>query len=718
MIKFYYFLVSSMFYFMSATTCAQEEIRIMAYNILDYPNSTTVDSILVADTTGRNPYFRTTISSVNPDILVIQEVERGVDADSFLVNVMNSFGETYDLYFYGTTGDDNAIYMKSSKFGKIDSSLVIDQTTTGAHPTIQFKIYHKQTRDTLVIFNTHLTAGNTSTARNSRKIEADSIRARSDAFSSGSYFIALGDFNTYGGTEDGFVSLLNQANSGYFIDPLDLQDSTNWSANWLTEFNTFSTRKGAGDFLGGGSSSGLDERLDLILNSQSVVDSGGITYVTNSYVTYGNDGLHNNIDINANGSTGLPNQAVSQSVADALYYASDHLPVYADFYFGSPAPGSIIFTQVGASSPNIIEFITLYDKMDLTKLKITNSEVNSTGDLVNGNGTYDLSNTPWKEVPGGTFVRLGSNLTNDNDPSDRILKYDGTGSTVPTLSTGSTGEQLIAYTGSSSAPYYIAGVTWGNDGWLTAPGSSFAPNTISDIALGTSNDYYYSGTVDGDAPTTRNAITDTSNWSSYSGTTYNDLTSSISNSALPVELSFFTGVVNGAIVELRWRTETEVNNYGFEIERSLENTDWKMIGFVEGSGNSNSPRQYTFNDVEVGQSGEYYYRLKQIDNDGTFEYSEVVTVILGIPQEYYLSQNYPNPFNPSTRINFTLPEMQLVNLKVYNVIGELVKEIVNEIKDAGSYSVTFDASNLPSGIYIYRLETASFSSSKKMTLLK
>ena len=696
---------------------AQETVRIMTYNILEYPNS-----VSGGDTTTRNPYFRTIMKNTNPDILVAQEISSKTKADDFLNAVMNSFGETYVMRGFITNSsdvnDNNALYYKKSKFDIIDSSLVIN---SGNHPVFRLKLYHKATRDTLTIFNSHFS----STGETQRTTEANAIRTITDALPGGSYFIDMGDHNILGGGKSSFQALLNQSSSGYFIDPQNLSSELDWSKNSLTEYNTFATRKG--DWFGKGSGDGLDERFDLLLVSQTVNDSGGITLEPNTYTEYGNDGLHNNIDINANGSTGDTNQVVSQAVADALYYASDHLPVYGDFYFGSPAPGSIVFTQVGADDPDVIEFITLV-RMDLTKLKITNKEINSSGNLVNGNGTYDLSDTPWKDVPGGTFVRLGSNLTNDNDPSDRILKYDGSGtnSTVPNLSAGSAGDQLIAYTGSSSSPYFIAGITWGNDGWATLPGNSFAPGTSSDISLGSSNNYYFSGSVNGDADATRTAITNTSNWTSYSGHTYNDLTGSIGSGALPVELAFFTAKLSGNNVELRWRTETEVNNYGFEIEREAHlnptggrnNGEWETIGFVEGNGNSNSPKYYNYLDSDIGESGKYYYRLKQIDNDGTYEYSDITEVDVGTPDNFYLSQNYPNPFNPATKIDFTLPKKQIVTLRVYNILGEMVQEIINGEKPAGSYSVTFNASNLPSGVYIYRLETQDFAQNRKMTLLK
>jgi len=190
--------------------------------------------------------------------------------------------------------------------------------------------------------------------------------------------------------------------------------------------------------------------------------------------------------------------------------------------------------------------------------------------------------------------------------------------------------------------------------------------------------------------------------------------------ALPVELAFFSGVLNGPDIELKWRTETEVNNYGFNIERSFPShgTSWNTIGFVEGHGNSNSPKEYNFIDSEIDQSGNYSYRLKQIDNDGTFEYSDVVTVSVGTPERFYLSQNYPNPFNPTTTIDYMITKNEKVSLKVYDLLGREVASLVNEFKPAGTYSVTFDAELLASGVYIYRLIAGEYVAVKRMSLLK
>jgi hypothetical protein len=190
------------------------------------------------------------------------------------------------------------------------------------------------------------------------------------------------------------------------------------------------------------------------------------------------------------------------------------------------------------------------------------------------------------------------------------------------------------------------------------------------------------------------------------------------NAPTPVELSSFTVRLKKNAIILEWKTETEVNNYGFNIERFTDNPDWQTIGFIQGHGNSNSPNLYNFSDYDIGQSGSYHYRLKQIDNDGTFEYSDVVNIEVNVPGFFLLSQNYPNPFNPETKIDFTIPERQLVVLRIYNSLGQLVSELINEQLETGTHSVKFDASDLSGGVYFYSIIASGKVLSKKMTLLK
>ncbi len=184
---------------------------------------------------------------------------------------------------------------------------------------------------------------------------------------------------------------------------------------------------------------------------------------------------------------------------------------------------------------------------------------------------------------------------------------------------------------------------------------------------------------------------------------------------LPVELNSFSAIVNNSSVQLNWQTATEVNNYGFEVERFQG--IWQKIGFVNGNGNSNSTKYYSYEDDKI-VSGKYAYRLKQIDNNGQYKYSKIVEVSFVKPDEYSLEQNYPNPFNPTTTIQYSLPKDANVKLSIYNLLGQEIKTLVNNYETAGVHKISFDAVNLNSGIYIYKIEAGPFIQMKKMTLLK
>jgi Peptidase family M28/Secretion system C-terminal sorting domain len=189
---------------------------------------------------------------------------------------------------------------------------------------------------------------------------------------------------------------------------------------------------------------------------------------------------------------------------------------------------------------------------------------------------------------------------------------------------------------------------------------------------------------------------------------------------VPVELLAFTASVNNSNVQLLWSTASELNNMGFEIERSVnEPNNFITVGFVEGKGSSTEINYYSFTDQpQVSGVNQLYYRLKQVDFDGTFSYSDVVNVNYDVPAEFILSQNFPNPFNPSTRINYFVPKESFVSIKVYDFLGREVITLVNETKSTGSYELSFDASKLPSGTYFYTLIADNYSATKKMIVIK
>ncbi|QQS36697.1 MAG: T9SS type A sorting domain-containing protein [Ignavibacteriales bacterium] len=185
----------------------------------------------------------------------------------------------------------------------------------------------------------------------------------------------------------------------------------------------------------------------------------------------------------------------------------------------------------------------------------------------------------------------------------------------------------------------------------------------------------------------------------------------------PVELTSFSASANDDVVMLSWSTATETNNNGFEVERKSIDNEFQKVGFVEGYGTTTQAKLYSFVDSKV-PAGRYSYRLKQIDFDGTYEYSPEVEVKVKVPYVYSLEQNYPNPFNPTTKISYSIPEEGFVTLAIYNLLGEKVATLINETQKAGRYDVKFQPENLSSGMYVYRLETKNFTASKKFVLMK
>jgi len=198
-----------------------------------------------------------------------------------------------------------------------------------------------------------------------------------------------------------------------------------------------------------------------------------------------------------------------------------------------------------------------------------------------------------------------------------------------------------------------------------------------------------------------------------------------SESPLPVELSALSATVKGSSVNINWETKTEINSFMFEIQRMGSKTNWEKAGEVSASGNSNSPKEYSFKDENL-TNGKYHYRLKIVDNDGKYKYSDAVDVNVDKPDKFAISQNYPNPFNPSTAIEYQIPERSQVTLKIFDILGNEVEMLVNEVMEAGYYKVNYflGRKSISSGTYLCRLTVTGeetgriFSEVKKMQLIK
>ncbi|MEE9168870.1 MAG: FlgD immunoglobulin-like domain containing protein [bacterium] len=199
-------------------------------------------------------------------------------------------------------------------------------------------------------------------------------------------------------------------------------------------------------------------------------------------------------------------------------------------------------------------------------------------------------------------------------------------------------------------------------------------------------------------------------------------TDAILNNAVPVELASFLAQALANSVKLMWTTTSEINNFGFDIEKSPDPNNFFKIGFVAGVGTVSIPQSYFFIDAEV-EPGTFYYRLKQIDTDGSFQHSEILQVDINAPKGFALYQNHPNPFNPETKIHFELPKASNVVLKIYNAIGQEIRTLANSKYEAGLYNIRWDGKDnngnlASSGVYLYKLQAKEFSQVRKMSLIR
>ncbi|MEO6695188.1 MAG: T9SS type A sorting domain-containing protein [Ignavibacteria bacterium] len=224
-------------------------------------------------------------------------------------------------------------------------------------------------------------------------------------------------------------------------------------------------------------------------------------------------------------------------------------------------------------------------------------------------------------------------------------------------------------------------------------------------------------------PTQYHDITWNNNFSAILNNNGADLTNQITfinpfNEPLPVELQSFTGIIKNNDIVLDWTTTLEINNSGFQIERTKEILPWINVGFINGNGNSGDLKVYKFTDKNLA-AGTYNYRLKQIDFNGNFRYYNLQNnLVIGIPEKFELSQNYPNPFNPETILRFSIPKLSKVKLSVYDITGREIVKLVDKELVPGNYEYLWNASEFSSGIYLYKLETTGFTDTKRMTLLK
>ncbi len=292
----------------------EDSIRIMTYNLLKYPGSTSAE---------RNPHFKRIIQAIDPDIIVVEELASEAAMNQFLTEALDRSFST-GTYIDGPD-TDCGIFYKPLLFSFVSNTAI----PTELRNINEFTLVYLQSGDTIRLFGAHLKASSGSANEQQRYREALALRSRTASLQPNSDYLVLGDFNLYSSAEAAFGALLDTAASGYFIDPIDVPGK--WSADEaFAEYHTQATRL---EQFGGGAYGGLDDRFDFILVSPSLMRQGGFDYKPGSYTAFGNDGAHFNTSVNAE----PPNACVPQEIADALYLASDHLPVYLTLTYRKPS---------------------------------------------------------------------------------------------------------------------------------------------------------------------------------------------------------------------------------------------------------------------------------------------------------------------------------------------------------------------------------------------
>ena len=466
-----------------------------------------------------------------------------------------------------------------------------------------------------------------------------------------------------------------------------------------------------------------------VLRDLTINNTGGVTladartvnrtlYLTNgTFVNTTNLNMADNITINRN--TGiLNNLPVFPASVNVIYSGTtDNVATGVELPLSLTTLKKLTVDKTGGIILN--DDITVNDS-----LKIISGYLNLNGNVITMGATAYLTETPGNTVRGSSGYLVA--VRDLNAPTE--LNVAGLGAIFTTtenmgttevrrghtIQTEDTTESIERYYEINPANNNSLNATFGFRYDNSELNGSIASNLI---LFKSTNDGVNWFSVPGSNNTFINELT------AFGVNSFSRWTAGDSLTSLPVELASFTSSIENRNVKLNWSTTAEVNNSGFEIERTTEgNEQWQKIGFVEGNGTTNSPKDFSFTDRNLN-TGKYNYRLKQIDYNGSFEYYSLQNLVeIGVPSEFKISQNYPNPFNPSTKIDFALPSDGNVRISLYDMTGREVAVMLNESRSAGYHTINFNASNLSTGSYFYRITAESggqsFVLTKKLTLIK
>jgi len=660
---------------------ASVNFRVMTYNALNF------------DGTSRLSSFQTVFEQVDPDILICQEISSEAGSDALLSLLNTAIGGYLRANFVYNGDLNNMLFYKSS----IASLISQDEITASPRDISEYVM--NIAGNPIRFYSCHLKSSDGSTNVQTRLEAVTALRNHLNTLPEGTEFIITGDMNFYTSSELGYQKFIADevVNIGRAKDLCS--EVGNWHDN--SSYSSVHTQSTRLTNFGGGASGGLDDRFDFIFSSYELNNNSEIEYVSDNYTIYGNDGNHFNQSIND-----PTNTAVPADVADALYYASDHLPVYADFvslgFYSSQ--GDVIITEI-MQNPNVVydsngEWFELFNNTD--------SAIDLNGWIIRDNGSDSHTIAGTLVIQPDDFLVLGNNSdSNTNGGYTCDYQYPGNwylsnGDDEIVLLQGLLEIDRVEYDGGPNFPVptgasmVFIGPYLNSDAYLqNDTGSNWLEST---------------GTFgDGDKGSP--------------GTLGNDAT-------LPVVLSSFTVQYISNTPTLFWTTQSETENAGWNIYRGEDENAFSENEIItinsiliEGAGTTTQPTNYEYEDSYEIISGEtYWYWLESCEYCGQTEIFDPLYLLIPsegeapqLPDKTLLFGNYPNPFNPDTNINFFVKENETAHLSIFNAKGQI---LITEIFEAGIYNYFWDASSFSSGQYFYRLESDSYSQVKKMTLIK
>jgi len=641
-----------LFLVLGMVTLPASDLRIMTYNTLNYGEDGTLDNT-------REPSFRMIIGEIDPDILLVQEIHGNSGFSAFLSDVLNaqSSGYTGTWFDQPETSLDLGVFYKPAVVTILDSGLVDVTDLQGRRDVFEAQFRHNASEMAFFVYSMHLKSSDDASARAERASETAALRAHLDDHPSGTAFFLAGDFNMYDASEDGWNNLTDAGSDqdGRANDPIN--QAGNWNNNsYYASVHTQNTRANAG---------GLDDRFDFILVSDEVDNASEVNVVADSYTAFGNDGNHFNQSINDG-----TNSAVSSDLADALYIASDHLPVYLDVSFEAQASqeeslsGLFIseYSDAVGTGNYIYEFVELFNDNDAARDL-------SGFTLRQANSTQSFTLPATAVIPASGFLVVGRNAAQQ---------------AFETFWNVELGDNVVFINSENDVPLINGGEVYRLE---DAGGDNVDPpndEEFTSVAIGSGDRVY--------RVSTGNLTTD---W--VTDDAANATPGSLdADQSLPVSLTEWSLRADARSIRLDWSTAVEVNQLGFEIERAETLIgvpdpilEWQLIASHEqqaelrSAGSSSFHRTYGYSDYEVFTGFRYTYRLVAVSTNG-----ERQTHFLGsidfngadelvTPAGTVVRSLYPNPFNPVITLDL-LPQPGVsgpLSLAIHDLRGDKIMEL-------------------------------------------